>query len=839
MKKANTESKVRFNSVRWNLIIFAAIVLISLFSLFFTRYVLIENARKMGEEITYSYSIEEEHNLENYNTLISVGAQYIEELEAQESDQEVIREWITDYFEKMAAVIGENSIDPYAVVNGEIIALDSWAEKLDYDAYQTPWYQQAVAAGGEVIYTDAYMDAVYEKPVITIAKECGDSGNVIAFDIFPEDFKAYTDMQKLPEGSGYYVYDSQGALLYGETKGNLTQETLKQRQRLLYQKAQSTGFTDLENAYIAENGRRMEVYYRKTSSGWLTALVIPQSFLVNNWDKIMGMYLFAFAGYLIVAAIIWNREKVRNREIRRMNETVHILGESYYAYYRVNVCRETYEIIKGSDYVKEHLKPKGNYTELLSLFRNIIMKEDYEEFAESFSIENINKHLKDQVKDFGGDFRRLFDGEYKWVQVRMLFAPAINQEEMVLCFRHVEEERKRRLKRTELLEDALKAANDSKTSQKQFFSNISHDMRTPLNVIIGMSELAEKNVEDTEKARDYLQKINYSSKQMLALINDILEMSRLEQGAVPDCTRFQLKQSVDACMSGFGIKAQEEGKKFELDYRLTHETVYGDLSRLEQLLNNLVSNAMKFTKQGDSVSVRIWEIDLQEYTKYQIIVEDTGIGMTQEFLKKLFVPYQREKRFGVQSVEGTGLGMPIVRSIVSLMGGEIAVESEPDVGTKFTVTLPLLPADEEQEKEEDDHTEPDYELEGKRILLVEDYELNMEMTTDILQMYGVEVLQAWNGEEAVERFTETGEFSLDAILMDMEMPVMDGCTATRKIRSLSRADAKSIPIIALTANAFSEDIAKTSKAGMNAHIFKPIDIHILCETLGKLTDRKN
>ena len=265
--------------------------------------------------------------------------------------------------------------------------------------------------------------------------------------------------------------------------------------------------------------------------------------------------------------------------------------------------------------------------------------------------------------------------------------------------------------------------------------------------------------------------------------------------------------------------------------------VSGDAFRLGQILNNLLSNALKFTAQGDSVSVDVRQVQNQEYGRYQISVQDTGAGMSEEFLEKIFVPYERETRFGARNVQGTGLGMPIVKSIISQMGGQITVSSRLGEGSTFTVTLPLVPVRQEDRAAEDVSESQDQaqrqmaSLEGRRILLAEDNEINMEITTEILQMNGVLVTQAWNGREAVEAFERSVPGEFDAILMDMQMPEMDGCEAARRIRRLPREDAAKIPILAVTANAFAEDIAATTKAGMNAHISKPIDFSVLCDTL--------
>lgn len=292
---------------------------------------------------------------------------------------------------------------------------------------------------------------------------------------------------------------------------------------------------------------------------------------------------------------------------------------------------------------------------------------------------------------------------------------------------------------------------------------------------------------------------------------------------------FNVCDTFKQCVSPFEIQAQSEGKRFEVNIDITSPIVRGDPSRLTQILNNLISNAVKFTESGDSITVSLRQLKRSKHGRYVFVVKDTGRGMSEEFLPRLFEPYEREKRFGAQNVAGTGLGMPIVKNLVSRMGGEITVDSTSGKGTRFVVMLPFSVSNEglAAEKEETDFGK----LEGKRILLADDNPLNREIVTELLSIKGMEVSVAENGREVLEKFEESEEFFFDAILMDVQMPEMDGCEAAGKIRALNRADAEDIPIIALTANAFPEDIARTAAAGMNAHLCKPIEPELLWSTL--------
>ena len=309
---------------------------------------------------------------------------------------------------------------------------------------------------------------------------------------------------------------------------------------------------------------------------------------------------------------------------------------------------------------------------------------------------------------------------------------------------------------------------------------------------------------------------------------------------------------------------KREGKTFTLDFDIKTREVYGDSFRVTQILSNLLSNAVKFTSEGDAISLKVSERQNSDFVKYKLVLKDTGAGMSRDFLDRIFIPYEREVRFGAKNVSGTGLGMPIVKNILSQMNGEISVESELGKGSTFTVILPFRKADVEEEMEENPvsgetsgnevditgsggekkadqaesgKSEEDF-LRNRKILLAEDNEINMEIACELLDMYGAQVVKAWNGKEAVDLFAASGEDEFDVILMDMQMPEMDGCEAARTIRKMKRRDAEKIPIIAVTANAFAEDLSATAAAGMNAHISKPIDFSLLCRTLKEVIDQQ-
>ena len=822
-------------SMRLNFIAFAALIVIAVIGISLIRSTLFDNAWETGTSMAHNYAAEEQSSLTMYETLLTFGTASIDDRTKQGWSHEEMRQWTDIYFARLDSVLGEGVVDPYVVLDGEIIAAHPWDGDENYDVESTEWYQRAVAAEGKVIFTDLYTDVIYDKPVITIAQQCAYADAVMAFDILPENIRFQFDELSMEAGDSFFLCDSRGQIIYADTDIERPREEVQAYLNSLVARI-SAGEVEGPGLNISDlDGQARAVYYARLNNGWYSIVTIPHSNILGDfsWLK-MCLILMIALFLLLIAGMTWRDMRIGER-IERTNETVRVLGNSYYALYRVDYGADTYEMIKGSDYVRERIPPSGPYGDLLRTAGEVVDPDAYKDFLENFSSENIRKLVSRRVRNFGGDFLRRFGNEMRWVSVRILFDESLAPEEVVLCFQEVEEEKQRELRQRRLLEDALEIARKNEVSKQSFFSNMSHDMRTPLNAIIGLSDLAAGHVEDPEKVREYLKKINFSSRQLLGLINDILDMSRMEQGKlVLNSKEFDLKQCMEECVGSFRFQAEAARKTLTLQMDVRDAQVMGDPFRIGQVMNNLLSNAVKFTREGDSIRVTVTQMEAApgQLCKYRLVIADTGIGMSKEYLPHLFEPYSREMRFGERQAVGTGLGMPITQSIVTQMNGEIHVESAPGEGTTFTIILPFAIAHKQaQAAETADGGEEAFSLEGKRILLAEDNEVNMEITTELLQMNGVAVTQAWNGAEAVERFREAEAFAFDAILMDMQMPVMDGCEAARRIRALRRPDARKVPIVAVTANAFAEDIAATSAAGMDAHVSKPIDFAHLVKVL--------
>lgn len=391
----------------------------------------------------------------------------------------------------------------------------------------------------------------------------------------------------------------------------------------------------------------------------------------------------------------------------------------------------------------------------------------------------------------------------------------------------------------EKIERAAKRAEEASEAKTRFLFNMSHDIRTPMNAIIGFSDLLEKHLDDKEKVHDYIKKIQLSGSFLLSLINYVLEMARIESGKATLRTEVgDAQELLGALNAVFEPAVEKKRLKYNCTLDVEHRFIICDVTKVREIVLNIISNSVKYTPEGGSVTVQIKEIPWEKegWTAYRILVEDTGIGMGAEYLPHIFEEFTRERTSTESKVVGAGLGLPIVKALIDLMGGTIQVESERGKGSKFEVILPFEIASEEEVK--DSYVKKEEKLynrsKEKRILLAEDNELNAEIAITILEENGFKVERAEDGCKCVELFSEKPAGYYSTILMDIQMPNMDGYTASRKIRGMEREDAKAIPIIALTANAFDEDWNKAFAAGMNGHIAKPIDVGRMVRSIGAL-----
>ena len=405
----------------------------------------------------------------------------------------------------------------------------------------------------------------------------------------------------------------------------------------------------------------------------------------------------------------------------------------------------------------------------------------------------------------------------------------------IILFRNITAEKSKEIEANQKLSYALSAAREASKAKTTFLFNMSHDIRTPMNAVTGFTAMAKKHIDKPEKVKEYLDKIDIAGKQLLSLVNQVLEMSRIESGKITlQEQTCDFENVITALLTTYGTHAESKGIKFTATIaNVEHRFVSIDSDRINQITANIIGNAIKYTLEGGSIYCTINEhpYDQEGYGLYTLVVEDTGIGMSPEFQKHIFDEFTRETSTTVSNIQGTGLGMTIVKKLTDLMGGTIDIESQKGKGTKITVSIPMKWSKETKPNATDKKNSKTLSLKGMRVLLVEDNEMNREIAQELLEENGIIVYTAEDGDIAVEKVRASMPKDFELILMDVQMPHMNGYEATRQIRKLEDPQKSSIPIIAMTANAFEEDKKNALDAGMNGHLAKPIDIQRLIQTL--------
>ena len=432
-----------------------------------------------------------------------------------------------------------------------------------------------------------------------------------------------------------------------------------------------------------------------------------------------------------------------------------------------------------------------------------------------------------------------------WVTVKqqaLVFLVAISIAVLAtaICYLMLHRKQREKLYTEEIRKSAEKArkANEAKT---RFLFNMSHDIRTPMNAIVGFSGLLEKSIHDEKKSLDYIKKIRVSSDILLTIINQVLEMARIESGKITlSSESVNIREMVEAMNTVFESSLTKKSLEYQCSLNVVHDQILCDKTKMEEIILNVVSNSIKYTNPHGKITVSIDELDSEDEknANYKVVVEDNGIGMSQDYLPHIFEEFSREHTSTETRVAGTGLGLPIVKSLVDRMGGTIEVESEEGKGTRFIMKFSFPVSLENQVREKEKQNIPDIteKLKGKRILLAEDNDLNAEIAETVLVEAGIEVKRVEDGLQCIEELKKMPENYYDVILMDVQMPNMDGYTATQRIRDLDDSRAE-IPIIAMTANAYDEDRRKAQEAGMDGFLAKPLDVdemmHLLVKILKK------
>ena len=541
-------------------------------------------------------------------------------------------------------------------------------------------------------------------------------------------------------------------------------------------------------------------------------------------------------------------EQQRNIEIEQLAMAA---GIAYQMLIAVNLTQNTYHMLGYERYPVPKPGDSGCFDDLIMAELSTVHPDYRDEFIQKFSRRALTEAFTHGKRILTMEVPHLGeDGEYHWHFTQVVWVETPHTDDLieVTLSRNIDGERlqqqealEKERKAKALLEEALEKAEQASRAKNDFLSRMSHDIRTPMNAIVGMTELAQQHLGEEEKLRDYLKKVASSSMHLLSLINEVLDVSKIESGTFKlEESEFDLRSLVQEAAEMIRLSLETKNQEFSIVFAENlHSRVLGDNRRLKQVLVNILENASKYTGEGGKISLSLEELDEGERQvgTYRFVMEDNGIGMKPEFLQHIFEPFSRADDSRISKITGTGLGMTIVQNLVSMMGGDIQVQSEYGKGSRFQITLCLLKsyaktkAPAEAKPAGADYTEI-------QTLLVEDNELNRQIATEMLELLGAKVDTAENGKLAVDAICSHPPFYYDIVFMDVQMPVMNGYDAAKEIRALPMEGIGELPVIALTADAFAEDAKRARLAGMNGHLAKPISISQLKNALSRTLEWK-
>lgn len=524
----------------------------------------------------------------------------------------------------------------------------------------------------------------------------------------------------------------------------------------------------------------------------------------------------------------YEKDSVTEYRLTQQLDIIKSLSLMFTCVYYIDLKDYSYTELYSIQHPVHKLMGKaGDQKRALDLMVNqIVMPKYIDGMKEFLDFSTANERLKNKNCIF-----YQYESKYRrWLEATIIAAHRNEQgdcDHVILAMRDIEELKQKELAQQKALMKATAAAEAANQAKTKFLFNMSHDIRTPMNAIMGFTTLMKNSIDDREKSLSYLKKISRSSDLLLSMLNEVLEMSRIESGKVVIKEKLCYPEKfVNTLNTVFENQMKEKGIDFQISCNIIHKLVMADTAKVREIVLNIVSNAYKYTPSGGKITVSMEELPSykENHALIQLIIKDTGLGMSKEFLPHIFEEFSREQSVTESKIEGSGLGMPIVKKLVDLMDGSISIKSELGKGTEFILLLHhRIPGGEEQINI-DSTQNKSLMFKGKRVLIAEDNDLNAEIATMILENYGFTVDVAEDGVICLEKLSEVTGNYYDLILMDIQMPNMDGYTATQKIRQLPDDEKANIPIIAVTANAFEEDKLHAFETGMNEHVAKPIII---------------
>lgn len=833
------------SNYRLNFLSILLFFIIAFVAFILTRDKFALNIEKLNTQITNFLATQEETRIKNIEDKFTNFKQRIIQFEKLG----MTTAWLDEIYGKSLFHNPQEHTDHILVFKSKLYSHNPHIQSFD-DLNNLAWYQNIIQADptSEYIIKDSRICTFNQENVITMAARLA-SGTIIASIHHLSDDVNFLDGLNLPLNSSYFYYDDSGKLMHSIQNDKTKHSADNKLGDYLFDYLEKQNLASHAKGYkiINYHGTSYVTFYYKTENNWLSFICIDYK-QITPTPWIFIAVLIVLSIYSIITYFSYLHEKKMALENKFKEETINFLGNMYFFIIRVNFLNNSFKIIKSTNEITNKIKNIYSYDMLISELALNIEKSACDEFKQFFSLGNIAKLLKQQQDEYSGDFKADFNHQEHWISARLILKNTLSKHEAIVCFRDIETEKQEQIAQINLLQATIEQAQKSEKSKQEFFAKMSHDMRTPLNAIMGNITLAKQLAKTSTDFISYLNKISISSEHLLELIDYILNVSRMENEKQQKLENVDLKQCISTCVEPFYAIAKTQDKIFKLSFDIKDHIVLSHAFAIKQLLNNIISNSFKYSAAKAKILVEVKQLSFENIAKYKIIIKDTGFGISKKFLDKIFVPYSREARFSSSKVKGTGLGMNIVKNIVSSLNGEIFIDSIEGKGTTVTLVFSLKvvktkdianeTANNDQKDTKD--TQQNVEFSALKFLIVDDSEMNLDILEQLLNVKKASaVYRACNGQEAVDIFNKSQLNEFNCILMDLQMPVMNGLEASKQIRSLNRKDAKSIPIIALTANAFAEDIIATNAAGMNSHIAKPINTNLLYSTILDLTQNKN
>lgn len=786
----------------------------------------------------YSYSLKTAANeLNNY--IVDNG-----------TEQDYIK-WLNQYYEHLKKTLYLQDINIYFASDNIFVDREYGnVKKIDdnYDYKSKSWYADALKQPGVPVFSEVYHDLITNRLVATASISLPDNKGVLGIDLHPDTLGSnkFFNQQTL-DTKFNFLMDNKGSFIAyyckDESIDNQTNMEKNPFLKTIKEKILKSGTTNGSFRLEYPGGNKYSIFYKQYyETKYYSVAVIDDSAVYASVEDAYSKYIIIFVIVAFAVIVAYLDGYYLKKRADDSDDVVDMLGNIYYCIYRVNLETNTYNIVRSVGSKSCKINPTGLYEDFFNKYVLTLDEASREEFLSTLSIKNLKEMAKNNSFNMDKYFHKNIQGQNEWINIRIIRNKSISKKYILLCFKECGDEREQELAHIELLEEAVEALKESAAAKRLLYSSVSHDMRTPLNCIIGISDLMAASINDKNKILDYIEKIKISGSQLLTLISNFLEMAQAESKALDiNIIEFNLEHKVKDICSLFSAIAERDNKTFTLEYNVEHNDIKGDANKLTHILSNILSNAFKYTKSNGNISLSVKEIKVPGISRYQFTVTDTGIGMSEEFLKKIFIPFNRESRADTKDITGAGLGLSIVNSQVSHMGGTIDIKSKYEKGTTVTITLPFESIKKSVKNVQQDNKCDIKDMEnlaGINVLIAEDNIVNMQIITELLKLKHINVTQTFNGQEAVDIFKNSKEGEFDILILDIQMPVMNGLETAKNIRQMDRKDAKLIPIIALSANVFEEDIAASLEAGMNAHMAKPIDLPALYQTFIELLKKR-